>query len=105
MRGLNDLFKQASELQASMQKTQQELSKKRIKGESGGGLVKIMMTGRHEALRVSIDESLMEEDKEILEDLVVAAINDCIKRVEEANAEVLEEAASGLNLSNLPRFS
>ena len=105
MRGLNDLFKQATELQASMQKTQQELGKKRLKGESGGGLVKIIMTGRHEALRVRIDDSLLGEDKEILEDLIVAAINDCVKRVEEASAEVLEEAASGLNLPDIPRFS
>ena len=71
--GIGNLMKQAQAMQANLQKAQEELAKMEITGESGGGLVKVVMTGRHDVKRVSIDDSLLKDDKEMLEDLVAAA--------------------------------
>ena len=98
MKGLGDLMKQAKQMQDNMQKMQEDLANAEVTGESGAGLVKVTMNGRHDVRAVSIDASLMAEDKEILEDLLAAAVNDAVRRVEEANKEKLGGLAAGLNL-------
>ncbi len=96
--GLGNLMKQAQAMQANMQKAQEEIAKMEITGESGGGLVKITMTGKHEARRVEIDDSLVGEDKDMLEDLVAAAINDAAHKVEATTQERMAGMTEGLNL-------
>jgi hypothetical protein len=81
-----------------MQKAQEEIANMQMTGESGGGLVKVTMTGRHEARRVEIDDSLVGEDKEMLEDLVAAAINDAAHKIEAATQERMAGMTAGLNL-------
>lgn len=96
---LNDLMKQAQQVQEQMQKAQQELANKEVIGESGAGMVKVMMNGRHDVRRVEIDPGLMSEDKEMLEDLLAAAVNDAVKKVEASNREALSGLTGGLDLS------
>jgi len=96
--GLGNLMKQAQKMQADLQKAQEELAKAEILGESGGGMVKITMNGRHEVRRVEIDETLMGDDKEMLEDLVAAAMNDAVHKLEEHSKEQMSAATSGINL-------
>ena len=96
--GLGNLMKQAQEMQASMQRAQEELASLEVTGESGGGLVKVTMTGKHEVRRVAIDDSLVGDDKDMLEDLVAAAINDAVHRIEDATKERMTGLTSGLNL-------
>lgn len=96
--GIGDLMKQAQKLQEQMQKTQEELANLQVCGESGAGLVKVVMTGRHDVKRVEIDPTLMQEDKEMLEDLLAAAVNDAVRRVEEANRDKISGLSAGLNL-------
>ena len=103
--GMGKLMKQAQEMQANMQKMQEELASMEVTGEAGGGMVKATMTGRHEIRRISIDDSLMGDDREMLEDLVAAAVNDAVRRVEETMQEKYAGMTSGLNLPggmNLP---
>lgn len=85
--GLGNLMKQAQQLQANMQKAQEELASLEVTGQSGGGLVSVVMSGRHQVRRVSVDDSLLGEDKDMLEDLVAAAINDAVQRVEQLTQE------------------
>ena len=102
---LGNLMRQAQEMQSKMQQKQQELAEKETEGQSGAGMIKVVMNGRHEVKRVTIDPSVLEEDKEFLEDLVAAAVNDAVARVEEQNKEVRSDLTSGLNLPpgmNLP---
>jgi DNA-binding YbaB/EbfC family protein len=96
--GLGNLMKQAQEMQASMQRAQEELANLEVTGEAGGGLVKVTMTGRHEVRRVSIDASLVGDDKDMLEDLVAAAINDAAHRIDAATRERMTGLTAGLNL-------
>jgi len=96
--GLGNLMKQAQEMQANMQKAQEEIASMEVTGESGGGMVKITMTGKYEARRVSIDDSLLGDDKDMLEDLVAAAINDAAHKVEATTQERMSGLTSGLNL-------
>ncbi len=96
--GLGNLMKQAQAMQANMQKAQDEIAKMEITGESGGGLVKVTLTGKHEARRVEIDDSLVGEDKEMLEDLVAAAINDAAHKLEATTQERMSGMTDGLNL-------
>lgn len=96
--GLGNLMKQAQQMQANMQKAQEEIAAMEVTGESGGGLVKVLMTGRHEVRRVSIDDSLVGDDKEMLEDLVAAAINDAAHKVESVTKERMSGMTAGLNL-------
>ncbi|NRA24546.1 MAG: YbaB/EbfC family nucleoid-associated protein [Oleispira sp.] len=83
--GMGNLMKQAQQMQEKMQKAQEELANSEVTGESGAGLVKITMTGRHDVKRVVLDESVMSEDKELLEDLLAAAVNDAVRKIEEKN--------------------
>jgi DNA-binding YbaB/EbfC family protein len=96
--GLGNLMKQAQEMQANMQKAQEKLAEMEVTGESGGGLVKVTMTGRHEVRRVVIDDSLLSDDKDMLEDLVAAAINDATHKVETTTQEQMSSLTAGMNL-------
>ena len=96
--GLGNLMKQAQQMQADMQKAQEEIAAMEMTGEAGGGLVKVIMTGRHEVRRVSIDDSLFGDDKDMLEDLVAAAINDAAHKIEAATQERMSGMTAGLNL-------
>jgi len=96
--GLGNLMKQAQEMQANMEKAQAELASLEVTGESGGGMVKVTMTGKHEVRRVSIDDSLLADDKDMLEDLVAAAINDAVHKVEATTQERMSGLTSGINL-------
>ncbi|MGI9320967.1 MAG: YbaB/EbfC family nucleoid-associated protein [Thiogranum sp.] len=96
--GLGNLMKQAQQMQADMQKAQQEIASLEVTGESGGGLVKVTMNGRHEASRVEIDDSLVGDDKDMLEDLIAAAINDAAHKVEAVTQERMSSVTSGMNL-------
>ena len=96
--GLGNLMKQAQQMQAEMQKAQAELANLEVTGESGGGMVRVTMTGRHDVRRVEIDDSLVGEDKEMLEDLIAAAVNDAVHRVETESQERMSKLTSGLNL-------
>jgi DNA-binding YbaB/EbfC family protein len=94
--GLGDLMKQAQQMQEKMQTMQEEISRAEVEGESGAGLVKITMTGRHDVKRVSIDDSLLQEDKEVLEDLIAAALNDAVRRVEQNQQEKMSQLTAGI---------
>ena len=95
---MSDLMKQAQNMQAELQKAQEDLAKAEVKGEAGAGLVSVVMTGRHDVKRVSIDDSVFSEDKEVLEDLLAAAVNDAVRKVEAHNQDTMSGLASGLNL-------
>lgn len=102
---LGQIMRQAQQMQEKVRKAQEEVAQLEVTGESGAGLVKITMDGRHQARRVEIDPAALEEDREFLEDLIAAAINDASNRVEEASREKMAEATGGLNLPpgmNLP---
>jgi DNA-binding YbaB/EbfC family protein len=96
--GLGNIMKQAQKMQAEMQKSQEELANMEITGESGGGLVKVVMTGRHDVRRVEIDAELMGDDKEMLEDLLAAAVNDAVRKVEKTSQEKMAGLAGGMGL-------
>lgn len=98
MNGLGDLMKQAQEMRANMQKMQEELANIEVQGESGAGLVAVVMTGRHDVKSVKIDPSLLSEDKEILEDLLAAAVNDAVRKVESTNKEKLSQLTGGMQM-------
>lgn len=85
--GLGNLMKQAQQMQANMEKAQQELANVEITGQAGGGMVKITMTGKHDVKRVSIEDALFEDDKEMLEDLIAAAVNDAVRQVEKTSQD------------------
>ena len=95
--GLGNIMKQAQQMQENMQKKQAEMAKMEVTGESGGGMVKVTMNGKHEARRVEIDETLM-DDKEMLEDLIAAAINDAAHKVEEKTQSELADVLGGMQL-------
>lgn len=96
--GLGNIMKQAQAMQENLQKAQAELANMEVSGESGGGLVKVVMTGRHEVRRISIDDSLLADDKDMLEDLVAAAVNDAVHKVESTTQERMAGLTAGMNL-------
>lgn len=96
--GMGNLMKQAQQMQERMQKIQEEIANMEVTGESGAGLVKVTMTGSHGVRRVEIDESLMEDDKEMLEDLIAAACNDAVRRIEETNKDKMSEVTGGMKM-------
>ena len=105
MANMNNFVKQAQALQANMQKAQAEIANLEVTGESGGGMVKVLMTGRHEVKRVQIEPSVVAEDREMLEDLIAAAVNDAVHRLEAATQAKMSAAMGGLSLppgGNLP---
>ena len=95
---LAGLMKQAQAMQDNLKKAQDELASVEVEGESGAGLVKVLMTCKHDVKRVTIDPSLLAEDKDMLEDLVAAAFNDGVRRADETSAERLGKLTAGLPL-------
>jgi DNA-binding protein, YbaB/EbfC family len=93
---LAGLMKQAQKMQEEMQRAQEELAQMEIEGQAGAGMVKIVMTGRHEVRRVTIDPSLFGDDRDMLEDLIAAAFNDALRKVEEASKEKMAPMSAGL---------
>lgn len=99
MRGnIGNMMKQAQMVQENMRQMQEKLGTIEIEGQAGAGMVKVVMTCRHDVKRVSIDQSLVTDDKEMLEDLVAAAFNDAVRRVETTTQEKMAELTSGLGL-------
>ncbi|NQZ83053.1 MAG: YbaB/EbfC family nucleoid-associated protein [Colwellia sp.] len=96
--GMGNLMKQAQQMQAKMAKAQEELAQMEVTGESGAGMVKVTMTGSHSVRRVEIDQSLMEDDKDMVEDLVAAAFNDAVRRVEEQNKDKMGALTGGMQM-------
>lgn len=96
--GLGNLMKQAQRMQAEMEKAQQELAELEVQGESGGGMVTVVMTGRHELRRVTIDDAVFGDDKEMVEDLLAAAVNDAVQKLEATMKERMAGVTSGLGL-------
>ena len=96
--GLGNLMKQAQAMQDNMKKMQEEVANMEVEGQAGGGMVKVTMTGRHDIKRVHIDDSLMGDDKEMLEDLIAAAVNDAVRQVEKTTQDKMSGLAGGLNL-------
>ncbi|KJG11199.1 nucleoid-associated protein [Photobacterium aquimaris] len=96
--GMGNMMKQAQQMQERMQKMQEEVANMEVTGESGAGLVKVTITGSHSVRRVEIDESLMEDDKDMLEDLIAAAFNDAARRIEETQKEKMAGVTGGMNL-------
>ena len=95
---LSGLMKQAQQMQDNLKRAQDELAQLEVEGQSGAGLVKVAMTCRHDVKRVTIDPSLLTDDKEMLEDLVAAAINDAVRRVETTTQEKMAGLTTGLPL-------
>ena len=95
---LAGLMQQAQQMQENIKKAQEELEAEEIHGESGAGLVKIVMNGKREALKVSIDDSLLKEDRDMLEDLVASAINDTVRKVAKLKQEKMAGLTGGLEL-------
>ncbi len=98
MKGLNDMMKQAQQMQEKMQKLQEQAASAEVIGESGAGLVKVVMTGRHDVRKVSVDPSLLSEDKEVLEDLLAAAVNDAVRKVEQETGSIMGDLMAGMQL-------
>jgi DNA-binding YbaB/EbfC family protein len=96
--GIGKLMKQAQQMQAEMQRAQEEMAVLTVTGESGAGLVKITMTCKHQIQSLEIDDSLVGDDKDMLEDLIVAAFNDAIRRVDKTIQEKFSGMASGFQL-------
>ncbi|WP_166838794.1 YbaB/EbfC family nucleoid-associated protein [Rheinheimera pleomorphica] len=96
--GMGNIMKQAQAMQEKMQKMQAEIASMEVTGEAGAGLVKVTMLGNHNVRRVSIDDSLMQDDKDMLEDLIAAAINDAVRRVDETSKEKMAAVTGGLQL-------
>jgi nucleoid-associated protein EbfC len=92
------LMKQAQQMQENMRKLQEQLANVEVEGQSGAGLVKVVMTCKHDVKRVSIDPSLLADDKDMLEDLVAAAFNDAVRRAEATTQEKLGSLTSGMGL-------
>ncbi len=96
--GLGGLMKQAQKMQEEMQKAQAEVANLEVEGHSGGGLVKVIMNGQHELKRVSIDDSLLADDKDMLEDLVAAAVNAATHKLSEQTKDTMANVTSGMSL-------
>jgi DNA-binding YbaB/EbfC family protein len=96
--GLSGLMKQAQQMQDNMKKMQEQLATMEVEGQSGAGMVKVVMTCRHDVKRVVIDDSLLKDDKDMLEDLIAAAVNDAVRRVEATTQEKMAGMTAGLPL-------
>lgn len=95
---LGNLMKEAQKMQQRMQDAQEQLSQVTVSGESGGGMVKIEMNGRHDVTKVKVNASLLEEEVEMLEDLIAAAVNDAVRKVEKVSKEKISQLTAGLNI-------
>ncbi len=99
--GLGNLMKQAQAMQENLRRAQEELARVEVTGTAAGGLVSVTMTCRHDVKRVQLDASLLQDDKEVLEDLIAAAVNDAVRKVEKTSQEKLAGLASGMNIPGL----
>jgi DNA-binding YbaB/EbfC family protein len=102
--GMGNLMKQAQQMQEKMKQAQEKVSATEIEGESGAGLVKVLMNGRHDVKRVMIDPTLMSEDKELLEDLLAAAVNDAVRKIEIHSHKEMGSMTSGMGLPEGMKF-
>ncbi len=93
---LGNIMQQAQKMQEDLKRAQEELANMEVQGESGGGLVKILMTGKREVRKVTIDDSLVGDDKDMLEDLVAAAINDAVHKVSKMKKEKMADITAGI---------
>ena len=98
---LGNIMKQAQAMQENMKKAQEELAQIEVTGGAGGGLVEVTMTCRHDIKRVSIDDVLIGDEKEVLEDLIAAAVNDAVRRVEKVSQEKMGSLTAGLTIPGL----
>ncbi|MGO3345877.1 MAG: YbaB/EbfC family nucleoid-associated protein [Marinomonas sp.] len=96
--GMGNMMRQAQKMQENVKQAQEEVASLEVEGQSGAGLVKILMTGRHDVKRVSIDDSLFADDKEMLEDLIAAAVNDAVRNIEVTQKEKMDAATAGMSL-------
>ncbi|MDG0968679.1 MAG: YbaB/EbfC family nucleoid-associated protein [Porticoccaceae bacterium] len=95
---INNLMKQAQQMQEKMAKMQEQAASTEVTGESGAGMVQIVMTGRHDVRKVTLDPSLLTEDKEFLEDLIAAAVNDAVRKVESQTKTAMSSMTGGIDL-------
>lgn len=96
---MGNLMKQAQQMQANMQRAQAEIAAMEVTGEAGGGMAKVVMTGKHEVRRVTLDPALIGgDDKDMLEDLIAAAVNDAVQKVERMSQEKMSKLMGGMNL-------
>jgi hypothetical protein len=98
MTDLNELMKQAKQMQEQFQKAQEDLANIVVKGEAGAGLVAVDMNGRHDLVKVNLNDSLLSEEKEVIEDLLAAAVNDAVRKLEEKNKEAMGGMAGNLKM-------
>ncbi|MDM8568550.1 YbaB/EbfC family nucleoid-associated protein [Thiotrichales bacterium HSG1] len=96
--GLAGIMKQAQKMKSDFEDAQKELANMEVIGESGGGMVKVVMTGRHDVRQVEIEPDLINEEKEMLEDLIAAAVNDAVRKIEKTSQDRLSGLAGGMNL-------
>ena len=96
--GIGNLMKQAQQMQNNLQKVQAQIAEMEVEGQAGSGLVKVTMTGKHDVRRVAIDPSLMQDDKDMLEDLIAAAVNDAVRQVETISQEKMGAVTAGMPL-------
>lgn len=99
--GIGKIMQQAQKMQETMRKAQEELANIEVTGSAGGGLVNIVMTCRHDVRKVEIDPALLQDEKEVLEDLIAAAVNDAVRKVEKATQEKMSGLTSGMNIPGL----
>ncbi len=95
---MGGMMKKAQKMQEDMQKAQAEIATMQVEGQAGGGMVKVIMNGRHELRSVQLDDSLMGDDKDMLEDLLAAAVNDAVRKIETESASKMSGLTAGLNL-------
>lgn len=100
--GLGNILKQAQAMQENLKRAQEELAALEVTGSAGGGMVRVTMTGRHNVKRVELDPSLLKDDKEVLEDLVAAAMNDAARKVEHVTQEKMAGVTGGMNIPGMP---
>ncbi len=99
--GIGKMMQQAQKMQENMQKAQEELANIEVTGSAGGDMVSVTMTCRHDIRKVHLDASLMEDDKEVLEDLIAAAVNDAVRKVEKTSQEKMSGLTAGFNIPGL----
>lgn len=104
MTDLNEIMKQAKLMQEQFQKAQEEQLKTKTEGESGAGLVRVTMNGKHDVISVNLDDALMNEDKAVIEDLLASAVNDAVRKIEEKNKESLSGMAGGMKMPDGFKF-
>ena len=95
---IGGMMVKAQQMQEDMKKAQGEIANMEVEGQSGGGMVKVLMNGRHELRKVELDDSLMSDDKEMIEDLVAAAVNDAVRKIEQQSSEKMSGVTAGMDL-------